>query len=126
MPQPELFHRHQKAVYWPSAGYDNYGKAYVTDASKVELDVRWEFRKGDILDARGNTIAYDATVVVDRVIANGSILWKGSLDDLPDDTSNYSDLWQVIEYSEIPDLKNRYYRRLVYLKRHSDRLPVSS
>lgn len=123
MPPIETAFRCQTAVLWEADGYDDYGSPKVL--APVELNVRWEEVQTEALDAKGNTIAIDAVVVVDRVIAEGSIMWQGKLDDIPGTTGIPTDgnLKQVIKYSDIPDIKARYCRRLVYLMRWSDVLP---
>lgn len=121
MPTPETADRHQTAVLWPATGFDKYGDVTIADADGTQVKVRWEDRKSESLDAQGNTIGTDATVVVDRVIAVGSIMWQGKKDDLADPPVN---LKQVVEYSAIPDVKGRNIRRVVKLVRYSNELPA--
>ena len=109
---------HQKAVLWTFSSYDNQGEAKVSAAT--EIDVRWEESVRETLDPKGNVIAADATVVVDRDIANHSIMWLGAEDDL---ASPPVDLYQVISFSKIPDVKGRNFRRVVLLMKYSDELP---
>ena len=118
MPSQETTSRHQKAVYWEANGFDDNGEPKVDAA--VELDVRWEERKTETLDPRGNTIAADATVIVDQDIVVGSIVWPGALEDVADPPV---DLWTVIDFSKIPDIKGRAYRRFALLMRYSNELP---
>ena len=77
MPPLETCRLHQKAVLWAFAGYDNYGD--VTVSAAVEVDVRWETVNRESLDAQGNSISIDSVVVVDRVVAVGSIVWLGEV-----------------------------------------------
>ena len=118
MPSQETTSRHQKAVYWEANGFDDNGEPKVDAA--VDLVVRWEQKRGEALNAQGNTIASDATVVVNRDIVVGSIMWLGILDDV---ASPPVDLWQVIDFSRIPDVKGRVDRRVVLLMRYSNELP---
>ena len=110
--------RHQKAVLWPATGYDEYSEVEVSTG--VEIDVRWEWGKRDGLDAQGNTITIEATVVVDREIAVGSKMWLGLL-------ANYAageTVLHVVNYKEVPDLKGRKYRRVVELSKLSSAAAV--
>lgn len=119
MPAIEASNRHQKAVLWAANGFDDYGEPKV-DAAE-EIDVRWEEARREVLNEEGNTVAVDATVVVNQEIAMGSIMWLGELDDVADPPVN---LKQVVLYSKIPDVKARHFRRVVSLIRYSNELPV--
>ena len=123
MPNIEEDCRFQKALLWEAtANYDRKGKRKVSAA--VELDVRWENKQQDILDPLGNTISVDATVVVDRDIPVGSIMWEGGTADVPG-TSGIppGDFLYVAVYEKIPDIKNRHHRKRVFLVRSTDALP---
>lgn len=114
----ETSHRLQRAVLWKASGFDNNGKVTVDPAE--EIDVRWVEKRRGTLDAQGNTIAVDATAVVDQEIVVGSILWLGNMDDLPAIPVN---LKQVATYDETPDLRGRETARSVGLVRYSETLP---
>lgn len=124
MPAPELANRKQKAVLWPAIEVgvrnDDYGDHKVS-SDKVQINVRWEEKRREAVGALGNSIAIDATVVVDREIAVGSIMWLGKKDDLATPPVN---LKEVADYQEIPDVKNRKRRRVVLLVRYSNELPT--
>ncbi len=119
MPPLETSSRRQQAVLWTANGTDNYGELKV-DAS-IQIEVRWETGQKEALDPQGNTVALDSTVIVDRVIPIGSIMWLGEKKDLADPPVG---LRQVIDYSEVPDVKGREFRRVVSLMKHSDELPA--
>ena len=125
MPAPEIFHRHQKAVLWAFDHYDDDGQPVVSSTA-VEIDVRWEKTRREVVGPQGVPIATDATVAVDQDIAIGSLMWEGSINDIPG-TSEVpeSDLYQVINFQKVPDIKNRYIRRVVTLMRFNDTLPTS-
>ena len=122
MPNIEAAWRFQDALYWPASGFDAYGNPDVDmTADPVELKVRWEQVSPESLDAQGNTVNYDAVVVVDREIPIGSVFWQGTLDSLfPLGSPPTSELMYVKTYSDIPDIKGRHHRRLVYLMRLAD------
>ena len=68
MPALEVMDRTQKAVLWVFSGItDETGKPLVN--APVELDVRWEYRTGELTRASGEVVGFQAAVVLDRVIA---------------------------------------------------------
>lgn len=126
MPAPETAYLTQAAVLWPIEGYDAYGKPKVSDEA-VELEVRWETRRTQARDALGNPIMLDAMAIVDRVIAVGSIMALGELEDWglvgTGNASETGELMEVVNYMEVPDIKGRFSYREVGLKRWRDTLP---
>ena len=119
MPPLETHDRRQDAVLWVANGTDDYGEAKVD--AKVPLKVRWVEKQQETTDPQGNLILSDVVVVVDRVIPVNSIMWLGKEDDVADPPV---DLHQVVRYNQTGDLKNRNIRRVVYLIRYSNELPV--
>lgn len=117
MPAPETNARHQKAVLWPFTGVNNHGAPTVGDPEQII--VRWVHSKRETLDPQGNTIALDATVIVDEDIAIGSEMWLGELEDwygtgtAPDD----SEVMTVKTFNKTPDIKGRVFRRELGLMR---------
>lgn len=109
----------QTAVLWAATGVDDYGEVEL--AAYVEIDVRWETGKRETIDAQGNTIAVDSTVVADREVAVGSIMFLGDYDDYTNGTDT---VFRVVDYKEIPDVKNRQVRRVLSLMRQSNTLPA--
>lgn len=114
-------HRKQKAVLLMNSGSLNDFGEPTLDAA-VEIDVRWENKAGETLNAGNDRVATEAKVVVDQDITIGSILWRGELADFSATTS--TDFKEVVGVSKIPDIKGRKYRRVVTLMKHSDRLPT--
>ena len=121
MPQLEVSDLGQKAVLWAFSSYNKAGDPVVSAA--VEIDVRWQAKRKQVIDALGNPIILEAQVAVDREIAVNSILWKGELDDAPDPPTN---LFQVVAYNEVPDVSFKSTRRVVDLTRYSDTLPTTA
>lgn len=120
MPAFEVRDRKQKAVLWAAASVDNHGNTTVSD-DPVELEVRWVPTQKTATDAKGNPIAVDAVVIVDRAIDIDSILWLGAMDDIPGTSfSPTTDLLEVVTYNETPDIKNRHVRREVGVRRYND------
>lgn len=106
-------------MLWTFARYDGHGEVKIN--AKVEINVRWEERRREVLDANGNSIAIDATVVVGQEIAVGSVMWLGAVADVADPPVN---LKQVIVYNSIPDDKGREFRQTVGLVKYSNELPT--
>lgn len=139
MPEPpELFHRHDLAVVFPFEGNDDMGE--VLRGEPVELDVRWEVagydivggRRSNLKDPQGNTISWDAVVVVDRRVAIDSLIYRGSLEQwLGVGTGTGSDspeveLMIVKVCSEVPDIKGQVTRRVLGCMRYRDTPPPVS
>ena len=126
MPPLETADRKQKAVLWPLDGHDRYNNPKIGDP--IELNVRWVGSTSEALDAEGNTITLDATVVVDRDISIDSNMFLGTLDDWLGTGSigSASQVMHVKTVSTTTDLKNRgggFTRRTVGLMRFKDTLP---
>lgn len=109
----------QDAVLWAVNGADARGNPTVSAA--IALKVRWEDETREAVDENGAPIATVATVVVDRVVNVGSILWKGKLANVPSPTV---DLFRVVTRRDTPDLKNRNVRRVLGLMKWMDALPT--
>lgn len=125
MPAPEVAYREQTAVLWPERGFDDDG--HVKVGSPVEIQVRWNTGRTMALDPQGNKIAVDATMVVNRKLGVGSVLFKGALADWVGTGSGSAgdgdELMQVATFSEVPDLKGRFTRRVAGLVWFRDTLP---
>lgn len=119
MPEIEVSSLHQKAVLW--AYYDTDGNGEPRVSEPVEIDCRWEHVVSQMLSPQGEPIAVDGEVFVDRVIAVGSVLWKGALADLP---ATPTALKEVLAYVEVPDIKGRNYERSVLTRRFRESLPT--
>lgn len=133
MPAVEESYRRQKALLWAASGYDDYGRPK-RDALSTELDVRWLYVKGRVVDPEGNNIQTDAQVVVAQEIVVGSLMWLGSLVDLAaelpgtgtgTDLIPTSNLYEVVKYEYTPDIKGREFRRMVHLRRFTDTIADS-
>jgi len=122
MPDQEVAYLQHKAVVWFRVGTDRYAQPMV--AQPVQLDVRWNEKLHEVLDAHGNVIQADVEVVLDRPVPVGSMMWNGTLDILPADTlTPPSDVRQVIGYNATSDLKGRAIYRTASLMRWKDALP---
>lgn len=121
MPAPEWSDLYQVAVLWPWTGYDRFGQHMV--GPPVEIPVRWNTQRTEQVDAQGNTVTVDGTVIVDRYIDIGSHLWLGTLADWygvgssSGGQSADDSLCEAKTFNEVPDLKNRFAFRTVGIMR---------
>jgi len=124
MPPIETQNLNQKAVLWMSSGKDDYGK--FTVISPVEISCRWEEKRRQSMASDNTVIAIDSTVYVDRVIKQGSILWKGTMKEWTKLLTTTDSRWlkEVTSYNEIPDIKGRKIQRTVTLAQYNQQLPT--
>ncbi len=123
MPQQEISHLRQWAILWPFTGYDSYGQAVV--GTPVEIRVRWNTSRTEMLDPQGNTISLDGSAVVKRIIHVGSQMWLGTLEEWyspgPGSGSGSGaaddELHEVKAFKDTEDVKGRASTRTVGLMR---------
>ena len=116
MPAIEKSNRKQYAVLWAtpiSGSFDPFGESRIEDP--IEIKVRWEDEKSEV--------GRKATVYVFQEIAEGSVMWKGKLTDLPPAPEKPRNLMQVVQYNETPDVKGRVNLRAVRLVLLGSQLP---
>lgn len=122
MPPIETSDLHQTAVLWPADGsYDEYGNPAIGEP--VEVSVRWEFCREEVVGPQGSPTALDAMAVVDRVVPIDSRMWLGTLDDWYGESGSAGEddeVLTVATYNEIPDVRGREFRRTVGLTRYKD------
>lgn len=113
-------HRHQEAVLWAYNGTNRYGEPLVLDP--VEICVRWENKRTEMLDAQGNKVEVEALVVVNQDIAINSQMWLGTLSNWVGTGSAGTDdeVMMVRVFNKTPDIKGRCYRRTVGLSKAKD------
>jgi hypothetical protein len=128
MPALESDNLWQYAVLWVPTGTDRYGRRTVDRENPREVRCRWEYGRKGTLNPQGETVALDATVVVDSLVPVGSQLWPGRLIEwqglnggLGDDPLD-EPLYEVLTSSAIPDIKGRNTRRTLGLVRSKDTL----
>lgn len=126
MPAFETMDLTQDAVLWAKTGADEYNVTLVSSA--VGIKCRWVNKRREVVDAKGNTIATDAQVVVCADIPVGSILWEGCIDDIAgtgSDPAPTGGLMSVITSDRATDIKGRVTRRTLNLMRYNDVLRVA-
>lgn len=125
MPPFEEMDRVDTALLWERIGTGGRGQAIVASIP-IELQVQWDGSQSVVLDAVGNKIAVDSSVIADRVILVGSIMWQGSLDDLEGTGTSppTADLMEVKYYNGTSDIKGRNMVHEVKLLRYNSELPL--
>lgn len=114
MPPMETVNLYELAVLWEPTGLDQFGQPTVAvAASGVEICVRWEEKLNEEVGPESTPVSTPDVVFVDRVIAIGSQIRRGAKADLP---STLDELREVIDYSEIPDVKGRNRQRTITLR----------
>ena len=105
----------QKAVWWASTGFGNYGQPTVS--TPVEIDVRWEDVGEEFLDKDGTIQLSRARVYVDRDVEIGGLLMLGELDSGVDEATpkNNDGVWEIRRFEKLPTLKATQFLRTCYL-----------
>jgi len=117
MPAPEISSRTQNCVLWPFSDFDDHGR--YTVAAPVDIKVRWEETRREIRKPDGVLVSIESTAYVDRAIVPNSLMWLGTIANLPSTSLFPDNLKQVVTYSDVPDIKGRAHRRMVTLARYS-------
>lgn len=105
----------QKAVWWASTGFDNYGQPNAS--TPIEISVRWEDVGEEFLDENGTMQLSRAKVYVDRDVEVGGLLMLGGLDSGVDEATpkNNDDVWEIRRVEKLPTLKATQFLRTVFL-----------
>lgn len=120
MPSPESANLVQRAVLWSFSNVDDYGNVVVN--SPVEIRVRWEGATGQqLIPLTASEMDVATTVYVDRYIPLRSLLWFGRLRDVP---SPVTELGEVKNYNDTPDIKGRSVLKTVSIIRYGNSLPI--
>lgn len=127
MPAPEVADLLQEATLWPFSGsYDAFGQP--TQLAPVSLIVRWIEERKEAVDAKGNNIVLDGTVIVGQHVDIHSLLWLGCSDDVypkqPAPVHNWGSIYIVKTYKRTPDVKGRQVRRKLGVMRWKDVIPA--
>lgn len=124
MPAPEVAHLNQWSILWSPGAADRYGLP--TRGEPEEIRVRWMAGQRVADGPDGGTIVLDALADVDRVIAQDSLMWLGTIEEWNEAGSGPGDseLMRVVRYRATPDVKGRAMRRTVDLQRFRQALPA--
>ncbi len=128
MPAFEVRDRRDWAVVWEAVGADANGD-FLVSGTPYETRVRWVDKQAQALDPQGNVLTIDAQVICGFVdIPVGSAMWKGRLKDLPGTNPSPppNNIMDVVTFNPTFDIKNRFKRRELGLKRRGATLPTTS
>jgi len=119
MPDISQMNLYQWCVVWRrSDTKSRYGQARVLDPINVRC--RWLISEQEGVTQDGSSEQYPRTIPVNQAIALGSYVWgEGKITDLPDNPQ----YWEVVGYSQVPDLKGRHYAYQLTLQKVSKELP---
>lgn len=121
MPPIETVDRYTKIVIWEATGeVDNYSRPIVQGPR--EITVRWLPVSRQGTDAQGNGVSISVELMLDQIIPENTIAWKGLLSALPDAPT---DLFVVVSHEEADDLKARFIQYSASLTRYRDSLPAT-
>lgn len=115
------------ALLWHSAGLRDDGLSYVdTDVAPTPIKVRETVAKANSQSPDADDHGTTVSLIVDRLLTVGDMLWLGSEDDLPGTAAiPTSDFLQVVDTKETKDVKGRNSRYRATCRKHSNTLPVS-
>lgn len=119
MPAVEVSGLDQKAALWVKSGSDDHGDPTVS--AGIEIDVRWERRTFEAITSDATPVAITGVIMVDRAIAENSIMRLGTLVSVPDPPTY---LVEVVSYDEVWDVKGRECQRTVTVRKWKDALPT--
>jgi hypothetical protein len=95
--------RKQAAVLWTQGAKDEFGS--ITFNAPVQIKVRWEDKKGQIINKQDEQVPSMSTVYVDRPVKIGDKLKKGALDtNTPLDPKEDRDAYEIQGWAETPKL----------------------
>ena len=123
MPSPELILRYDPVVYWALVKRDAYDEPLL--AAPVQIQVRWVNSASEVTAPNGTTVATSVRVVLGQDVVIGSIMYKGKLASLGSPpTPSGVDLFQVMGFDPVLDVKNRFTGRTARLARFNRTLPA--
>lgn len=101
----------QTMVYWEYVGPDEYGHPYYKDP--VELKVRWEGRREEVVSSDGRTVYTRAYILTYVKVVEGSLVMLGTLTDFqamdcyPQEPTIQFNVAEILTVKETPDIKAR-------------------
>lgn len=119
MPHIEEMDLLQTAVLWEASGHDDNGEVVLNNP--FEIPCRWEESRKQTINAQGDVVMLDATVVVKLPVPIHSVIWLGTIATF---VEGVEDVKQVVTVSKVPDIRNRVFRRVLGLNRYGGTLPL--
>lgn len=111
------------AVVWPFLDVNQDNEPLFS--APEDIKVRWEKKRLQRIADDGNIGVTVASVLVSREVVVGSLMREGKLEDLPESPTEVpSNLFEVMDYDEVPNVKHRDPARSVRLQRWKGAVPV--
>lgn len=125
MPHPGIMNLSQYATVWKRIGTDLNARPIVSSVAET-IRCRWDGSKRNVSGPNGEPIRLDATLFVEAEIRIGSAVTRGTIDDLPGTGQTPErDVYEVVSYEEIPDIRGVHVTRKVGLVKGSDTLSTT-
>lgn len=111
MPHPARKGFYQKALWWPSAGFDQFNRPVKGDP--VEIDVRWVEHTRTIMGPEGKPVSLDAQMATNAEVQIDDQVWLGTLAEYQGTGSvGFDDGIMIVVTAKVDrGLKNRNTRR---------------
>jgi hypothetical protein len=123
MPDIEEAVLNDDALLWQAVGQARDGRFTVKSVPE-SVCVQWNDTQATALDRDGNVVAIDAQVKIACNVPPGSIMWHGTLDDLPGTgLTPISGIMEVASVQRAKDIKGQTTAYQLGLKRYRDTLP---
>ena len=102
-------------VYWAPTGFDQYGQP--TLGSPKEMACRWADVIQQAIDKEGTLVESKGSVMVGEDLEVGGVLMNGKMTDIvyAEDPKRNSDAYEIIQFINIPNLKQTEYVRVALL-----------
>lgn len=118
MPPMEVANLIHYGVVWLVNGTDDNGNPTYDVDNPVEIRCRFEWKRSESLDAKGDVIALDGKVAVPIAVEPLSLIWQGRLVDWPGTTSaaTEEDIMRVVTVAEVASQDGKQTRRVLGLQ----------
>lgn len=129
MPPPEddVQARARNALWLPTTGANDAYGVPVVSGTATEILVRWNPKRRVVLDANGNTVAVDGTVLTGQALNLQDVLWLGGFSNLLGTaTLPTSDFHRVVVDMATEDYKGRVTRYEYGVVRCGETLPPTA
>lgn len=122
MPPIEKVSIRQTVVIWDASTRNQYGELSVSNPREITVEAPIREDEAREPDNEGRTKTSE--IVSDEYLTIGSIIWIGTLLELPTGTADDpSPLYRVVGRAKQPDIKGRNFRYTATLMYHGNTLP---
>lgn len=131
MPDLEVADLYERAVGWLADGRANARGENIVASDAVELICQWDDSARQMRSPKGDVVTVSSQVDVDQAVPIGSILFRGSIEDLANleavtvenvtqPAADLATLWEVVALDETPDMRSRVSTRTLGVNRYSE------